>query len=213
MSVVAFGKSIPTSVDDLLDSRCAVVVWDMQEGIARRSHAFEQTIVNIGRIADAARRRGLLVIYAQHTELPLEAEAPAFIRTQWRRSGLPLPDRLQRPMLHGSAAWQIIPELAPQAGDVLLQKFRISFFAGTPLAEILAANRVETLVLTGVATDRGVLSTARDAADNYGLFPMVVADACAAFTVDEHEQAVQDVQAFADLCTTKEVLGRWQATS
>jgi nicotinamidase-related amidase len=56
-------------------------------------------------------------------------------------------------------------------------KRRTSAFAGSDLVEVLRAGRIDTLVLTGIATSGVVLSTLRQAADlDYGL--VVLADAC-----------------------------------
>lgn len=209
MAIEGYGKTLPEHLNDLLALRCALIVWDMQEGIARRAQGVDRVISSTASLLAAARERGVPVIYAQHTELPFEWEAPGFLRAQWRRSGKARPVDLPRPLLPGTDAWQIIPELAPGPVDVVLQKYRISFFSGSPLTDILAANRIETLLLTGVATDRGVVSTAREAADAHGLFPVVITDACAGFTSAEHEKALLDATAFADCATSGDVLAAW----
>ena len=54
--------------------------------------------------------------------------------------------------------FQVIPE--PE--DIILPKHRYSAFIGTPLDGILRANEIRTLILTGVATNVCVESTARD---------------------------------------------------
>ena len=57
-------------------------------------------------------------------------------------------------------------------------KKRVSAFAGSDLAVVLRSQRIDTLVLAGIATSGVVLSTLREAADlDFGL--VVLADACA----------------------------------
>jgi len=69
-------------------------------------------------------------------------------------------------------------DAAPLPGEVVVMKRRTSAFAGSDLAEVLRGGRIDTLVLTGIATSGVVLSTLRQAADlDYGL--VVLADACA----------------------------------
>lgn len=74
-------------------------------------------------------------------------------------------------------AMQIHPEVAPEPGDTLVTKRRVSAFAGSDLDLVLRAGGIEHLVLTGIATSGVVLSTLRQAADlDFGL--TVLADAC-----------------------------------
>jgi nicotinamidase-related amidase len=74
-------------------------------------------------------------------------------------------------------ATQLHPRVAPLPGEVVVVKRRTSAFAGSDLAEVLRGGRIDTLVLTGIATSGVVLSTLRQAADlDYGL--VVLADAC-----------------------------------
>jgi nicotinamidase-related amidase len=80
-------------------------------------------------------------------------------------------------MFEGDAG-AIHPALTPKADDIVIVKHRISAFAGTDLDMILRANEINTLVLFGIATSGGVLSTLTDAADlDYRLF--VIKDCCA----------------------------------
>jgi nicotinamidase-related amidase len=77
------------------------------------------------------------------------------------------------------------PAVAPQPGDVVVTKRRVSAFAGSDLEVILRAHRIEHLVLTGFATSGVVLSTLREAADkDYRL--SVLSDGCADLDDEVH---------------------------
>jgi len=84
----------------------------------------------------------------------------------------------RRPSLAGSdEATQVHPEVAPEPGDILVTKRRVSAFAGSDLELVLRARDIDHLVLTGIATSGVVLSTLRQAADlDFGL--TVLADGC-----------------------------------
>ena len=72
---------------------------------------------------------------------------------------------------------QVVEDLAPAPGDVVVVKRRVSAFTGSDLEVVLRALEVDHLVLAGIATSGVVLSTLRDAADrDYRL--TVLADAC-----------------------------------
>jgi nicotinamidase-related amidase len=79
------------------------------------------------------------------------------------------------------------PAVAPQPGDMVVTKRRVSAFAGSDLEVILRGHRIEHLVLAGIATSGVVLSTLREASDkDYKL--TVLSDACA-----DRDQDVQNV--------------------
>lgn len=74
-------------------------------------------------------------------------------------------------------ATQIHPDVAPEPGDILVTKRRVSAFAGSDLDLVLRAGDIDHLVLTGIATSGVVLSTLRQAADlDFGL--TVLSDGC-----------------------------------
>jgi nicotinamidase-related amidase len=80
-------------------------------------------------------------------------------------------------MAPGSQATEIHPDVAPEPGDVIITKRRVSAFAGSDLDVVLRAGEIDHLVLTGIATSGVVLSTVRQAADlDLGL--TVLADGC-----------------------------------
>jgi nicotinamidase-related amidase len=67
--------------------------------------------------------------------------------------------------------------VAPQPGDVVITKRRVSAFAGSDLDVVLRAGGIEALVLSGIATSGVVLSTLRQAADlDFSL--TVLSDGC-----------------------------------
>jgi nicotinamidase-related amidase len=86
----------------------------------------------------------------------------------------------------------IVPELTPGADEPVVTKRRISAFFGTDLDLILRANRIESLILAGVATSGVVLSTLRHAADaDYSC--LVARDACADADEEVHRVLMDKV--------------------
>jgi nicotinamidase-related amidase len=71
-------------------------------------------------------------------------------------------------------------------------KRRVSAFTGSDLEVVLRARGVTTLVLTGIATNGVVLSTAREAADrDYGL--VILRDGCADADPEVHRVLMEKV--------------------
>ena len=98
-----------------------------------------------------------------------------------------LPRSLPRSHLPAARDGNLSLALRPES-DVVIAKTRPGLFVGTPARDILAGHKVETLVLTGVTTDRGILATARSAV-RVGMLPMVVADGVAPYNDGAHEMA------------------------
>lgn len=205
--VEAFGRRIPNTVEELLLEPCALVIWDMQMGIAPRATNYSQLLQTIPRLISAARERGIPVIWSQHYSLPMEAEDRVWIRTMWRRTGGD-PKDVKPTLPIGSPAWEWVAETAPGPGDTVLPKNRATFFAGTPLRELLAGLKTDVMLMAGVATDRGVVATAREALQR-GVFTVAVRDAVGSFTDQDQERGLEELAAICDLCTTDQALSAW----
>jgi ureidoacrylate peracid hydrolase len=66
-------------------------------------------------------------------------------------------------LTEGQWDWEVVEELRPQPGDLVVNKTRYSGFAGTPLDSLLRSRGMKTLFFTGIATNICVESTLRDA--------------------------------------------------
>jgi nicotinamidase-related amidase len=80
-------------------------------------------------------------------------------------------------LLETDEGTEIHPAVAPQSGDIIVKKRRISAFAGSDLEIILRSFKTEQLIITGFATSGVVLSTVREAADKDYL-QTILSDCC-----------------------------------
>ena len=80
--------------------------------------------------------------------------------------------------MKGERGHAIDTRVAPATGELILDKNTSSAFHSTPIDLYLRNMAVETLVVTGVASDQCVLATSIDAADR-GFHVIMAADACA----------------------------------
>jgi nicotinamidase-related amidase len=94
--------------------------------------------------------------------------------------------------VRGEAGWEIVPELAPQPGEIVVDKPGYSAFYATDLQQILTAKGVRRLIFTGVTTDVCVHSTLRSAVDR-GYECVLVEDACAATVTENHSAAINTI--------------------
>lgn len=89
-----------------------------------------------------------------------------------------------------SADAQIVPELAPAPGEIVVTKTTDSALTGTSLRLILANMGIRNVVLTGIFTDQCVSSTVRSLADE-SFNVVVVEDCCAAGTDELHRRELE----------------------
>ncbi|MFG3223714.1 isochorismatase family protein [Kitasatospora sp. NPDC048194] len=124
----------------------------------------------------------------------------------FRAAGAPvIAVRVERPgVAEQPPGSELLAEVAAAADEVVVKR-TIGAFQGTGLHELLQARGVETLVFTGIATNLGVESSARAAAD-HGYRLVFVEDAMTALTEAEHKASVEldfprlgEVVAAADL--------------
>jgi nicotinamidase-related amidase len=87
---------------------------------------------------------------------------------------------------------ELIPELHPQPGDILITKRTWGAFANTDLEARLKASGVTQVVLTGVATGTGVEATARQAYEA-GLNVTLAIDAMTDLRPEAHEYSLRHV--------------------
>ena len=85
---------------------------------------------------------------------------------------------------------QIIDELAPAAGEIVVTKTTDSALTGTNLRLILSNMGIRNVVVTGIFTDQCVSSTVRSLADE-SFNVVVVEDCCAAGTLELHHRELE----------------------
>lgn len=183
--------------------RSVLVVWDMQNAIGAMASNRSEIVPRIATLISAYRERGLPLVYSQHTTLPEPWANPAMQRSMERRGMRPGGFRLAP----GTPEWQIIAELAPRPDDLVLAKTTPSFFVGTPLEALLRFRKVDTLVLTGVSTEAGILGTARHAV-NLGFQPIVVEDAVGSRSPEGHQAGLASLREIADIESSASILAR-----
>jgi len=199
--------------------RTALLVIDMQndfvhdDGHCAKSFGlpmvtgFQSVIAPIVQLAGTARAAGVPVIYTKVVQLPDGSLAsPLWLADNLRYGFEPLQ------CMQGTWGWEIIDELAPQPGDLVVEKTRRSAFQGTNLENVLRARGIESLVVTGVAGSGCVLSTVRDAIER-DYFTIVVKDCIANNNAELTQACYPEFQALLapeDFTTLADVTAVWQ---
>lgn len=105
-----------------------------------------------------------------------------------------------------------LPNITPKVDEIRIPKTSCSVFLSTNINYVLRNLNVEHLVLCGQITNKGVESACRDAAD-LGYFVTVVHDACAAYSLQEHQQGLSNMNGFARIVDTKQVVRELSGTN
>lgn len=161
----------------------ALVLIDLQRMIVSRTlapHSSADVVERSRKLAEQFRRNSGAVIYV-HVDL-------ANLRH-------PIADQSMRPP--GSPppppdASELVPEAGFQTGDLLITKRFWGAFGGTDLEKQLRQLRIDTIVLCGIATNFGVESTARSAAEQ-GFHVVFVEDAMSSMDELMHRFAVEKI--------------------
>jgi nicotinamidase-related amidase len=110
----------------------ALLVVDVQNGVVGGSHNRDAVVANVGTLVEKARREEVPVIWVQHSDEGLAKD---------------------------SDEWRIVPELAPDDAEPLIEKTYGDSFEDTDLEGVLSKLAVGRLVVVGAQTDACIRST------------------------------------------------------
>jgi nicotinamidase-related amidase len=186
--------SIPTTLEEFCDPRrTALLVYDMQLGICGQVKESARIVERCQLTLATAREAGMRVIFTRHLSCPREWMGTTQLRTAmaWQRTDDP--ENVKPWFLRGSPAFEITPELAPRADELILDKLSMSAFEGTPLAFALRDCAILSIAVVGIAMEIGIEPTVRHATD-LGFVPIVLADACGAGHAEAGARCVETMR-------------------
>ena len=142
----------------------------------------ETVIPNLRALQDTFRNNGIDVIHARIACLLEDG------RDRSLSQKMPGWNNLLMPTTSGAS--QIVPELAPLSGEIVVTKTTDSALTGTNLRLVLANMGIRNVIVTGIYTDQCVSSTVRSLADE-SFNVIVIEDCCAAGTDELHRQELE----------------------
>jgi len=177
-----------------------LVLIDLQQGIVGRPlapHSGPDVVKNAARLAARFRALGATVVLVRVSFQPDFKDVvnvPADMPMQFNAAAFP-------------PNWsELVPEVGPQPGDLVITKHQWGAFYGTELDLQLRRRDVRTIVLGGISTNIGVESTARSAYE-HAYAQVFVEDAMTSMGAEAHDFAIRNIfPRIGNVRSTEEVL-------
>ena len=204
VSVKVVVDAEPEAIEIDLDT-AALVIIDMQRDFLEPG-GFGETLGNDVSLLQAAvapnravleklRELDLTIIHTREGHLPDLSDAhPAKVERGNPSLRIGSPGPMGRILIRGEDGHDIIPELYPVDGEIVIDKPGKGAFYNTELGDLLSQKGIKDLLVTGVTTEVCVNTTVREANDR-GYRCIVLSDCCASYFPEFHEMGLRMIKA------------------
>ena len=202
-------QDLPHSFAELVaPARTALVLWDLQKGLAGKASNLKTLTSNATALIAAAEKAGVMVAWSEHTFPPLDQLSGHWLRWMMKRQGVARPEDLKPMFQAGGEEVEWLEGFKPLPHHLVLTKQQPSLFFNTPFDHHLRIKGIRTIVLAGFATDIGIDFTARHG-NALGYHAVIVEDACGAYAQANHERSIAFLRDWAEVASTAQVVAQW----
>src|ERR1035441_2899740 len=136
--------AVPKTLEEFVDpATTALVMWDMQKGLAGKASNLLSLKANALALLAAAERAGMLVIWSRHILPPLDLTVGPFLLFLMRKQGVDCPSKLKPFMQRGTEETEFLPDFEALPPHIVLEKSMPSLFVDTPLDLRLKARGIK----------------------------------------------------------------------
>ena len=172
-------------------SHSCLVIWDVQNGLVDRIFDKEEFMIKLRNFIERL-RNNITIVYTLITPVPRYFASSWSSYLMMRRFNVTDINKLPSFMSIGSKEREIPEVIKPVDSDIVLEKSTASIFIGTNFEHLMRNRGITTLIFTGIATEFGIESSARDAS-NRGFYPVVVSDCVSSMDREAHERSLKNM--------------------
>ncbi len=203
------GIIVYKSLKEIVDpEHSCLVVWDVQNGLVDRIFNKEEFMTNLKNFINKLRSM-MPVVYTLITPMHRDFTSSWSYFSMMRRFHVDDINKLPSFMAVGSREREIPEVVQPKNTDIVLEKSTASIFMGTNFEHMMRNHNVTTLIFTGIATEMGIESSARDAS-NRGFYPVVVSDCVSSLDKDAHERSLKTMDKLFIVETSSSILKNYE---
>ena len=204
-------KIVYDTIEEIIDpSRTALVVWDVQNMLVNRIFNRDEFTNNLNFVINLARRANVPIFFTRIQILPKRFESPARLYTL-SKLGF---DRTSQTVTKEDFDFAVKPiqlrqqQQQQQEEEIVIDKHTASVFVDTAFERMLRNAGIITVVFTGIATEFGIESSARDAS-NRGFYSVVISDCVSSPDRNAHESSIENMRKIITIMTSKDVENSW----
>jgi len=188
----ADGVIVYENIREIVEPRhSCLIVWDVQNGLVDKTFNKEEFMATLKNFIEKMRGK-MPVVYTMITPPPKGFASSWNYYSMMRRFNVDDINKLPPFMAIGSEE-RAIPEIVkPRPTDIVLEKPTPSILIGTNFEYLMRNRGITTLIFTGIATEIGIESSARDAS-NRGFYPVVVSDCVSSSDKEAHERSLRNL--------------------
>lgn len=201
MQKIGDNKIVYNTIEEILDpSHTALVVWDVQHGTTKVIFNKEEFSKNLNSVVELARKSNIPIFFTPIQIPSKRFESSAIIYTLGKLGF----DRLFEQFTAEDRDFT----LKPKEDEIVINKHTGSIFIDTGFERMLRNAGIITVVFTGIATEFGVESSARDAF-NRGFYSVVVSDCVSSPSKDGHNRSLENMKSLITIINSKELDNIW----
>ncbi len=205
-----YNKTIYETLREIVaPEHTALVVWDVHNVLVNNIFNKKEFLANLKVVVNMAREKGISIVYTKITPLPPDYNSSWSIYMMMRRYGIEDPAKLPDFMKPGSSDADIPDDVAPSNKDMVINKHTASLFIGTHVEYMLRNKGIDTIVFTGISTEFGVASSARDAS-NRGFYTVVAEDCVSSMDREMHKASLKVLSKLCIVVPGEDVIKGWE---
>lgn len=197
-------KIVYNTIEEILDpSHTALVVWDVIRAFEKMIFNKEEFSINLKSVVELARKSNIPIFFTSVQTISKRFESSANIYTL-SKLGF---DRLFEQITIEDMDFTI----KPKPYEIVVNKHTASIFIDTGVERMLRNAGIFTVVFTGIATEFGVESSARDAF-NRGFYSAVVSDCVSSPDKNGHNRSIENMKNLITIVNSTELDNIWSST-